>query len=131
MQDAKNPRRSQQREVIYETLKNTKSHPTAEWIYENVKKVLPDIGIATVYRNLKQMAESGVVKTLETTENKLHYDADLSEHSHFVCLHCGKITDIFLQTNAKESLQQLGYEVEHQKMIFYGKCPNCIENSSN
>ncbi len=91
----KSVRHSTQREVIYETLKNTTSHPDVDAIYKEVKRRLPDIGVATVYRNLKMLVAAGKVNTLETTRNCIHYDADVSNHSHFICSECGKIQSCF------------------------------------
>lgn len=123
----KSVRHSTQREVIYETLKNTTSHPDVDAIYKEVKRRLPDIGVATVYRNLKMLVAAGKVNTLETTRNCIHYDADVSNHSHFICSECGKITDVFIKSDLTEELEKSGYRVEREKFVFYGICPECIE----
>ena len=44
---------SRKREAIYQTVCDTKVHPTAEWVYEALKPVYPDLSLGTVYRNLK------------------------------------------------------------------------------
>ncbi len=121
----RNTRYSLQREVIYETLKSTKAHPDCETIYEMVRGKLPDIGMATVYRNLKRLVDDGLVCTLETTRDSIHYDADTSDHAHFICSECGRIIDIFASFNLEKEVEQTGFKVDKKKIIFYGICPDC------
>lgn len=121
----KNSRYSRQREVVYEALKATKEHPDCETVYETVKKLLPGIGMATVYRNLKRLVEDGLVVTLETTKNSVHYDADVSDHAHFICSRCGRIIDIFADFKLEKEVEKNGFSVEGKKIVFYGLCPDC------
>jgi ferric uptake regulator, fur family len=122
---------SQQRRLIYETLANTTAHPDVDAIFAEVKKKLPDIGIATVYRNLKQLAADGLVNTLETTKDCIHYDADVSNHAHFVCERCGKIKDLFIALPDSGAVEKLGYKVKREKLVFYGVCPECGRHNEN
>lgn len=119
-------RNSVRREIIYDIVASTKSHPTAEWVYERARLISDGIGIATVYRNLRSMAECGRLDTVETTDGITHYDADLSTHAHFVCKECGKILDFdFCADECEHSLVADGYEVERRKLVLYGVCPDC------
>lgn len=124
-------RYSRQREAIYEVLKNTKSHPDADWIYEQVRKTCPNISLGTVYRNLKSLSESNRLLTLETSKNSLHYDADTSSHSHFICRQCGAISDIYEVSDMAEKLIARGYGVDEEKSVFYGTCPDCAGKGVN
>lgn len=121
----KNGRYSRQREVIYEALKSTTAHPDCETVYEMVREKLPGIGVATVYRNLKRLVSDGLAVTLETTKDSLHYDADVSDHAHFVCSKCGRIIDIFSRFDIEEAVEQTGFKVDKKKIVFYGVCPDC------
>ena len=105
-------RGSLQREVIYETLKGTAAHPDVDAILAMIKDKLPGIGVATVYRNLRALVDEGRVVTLETSLGSIHYDADVSDHAHFVCRHCGRISDLFIGSPLTKSVEELGYEVE-------------------
>ena len=46
---------SKQRELILNSLRNRKDHPTAEKLYLDLKNEMPELGIATVYRNLSDL----------------------------------------------------------------------------
>ncbi|MGN0709492.1 MAG: transcriptional repressor, partial [Anaerovoracaceae bacterium] len=43
---------SKQKQLIYDIVKSTDTHPTADWIYNKAREKMPNIGVATVYRNL-------------------------------------------------------------------------------
>ena len=122
-------RGSLQREVIYETLKGTTAHPDVDAIFAMVKDKLPGIGVATVYRNLRALVDEGRVVTLETSLGSIHYDADVSAHAHFVCRHCGRISDLFIGSPLTKTVEELGYEVEEEKSILYGLCPDCAKEA--
>lgn len=123
-------RHSACRDAIYQTLCSTKTHPCAEWVYEEVQKRLP-VGIATVYRNLKQLESAGLIVAIETTQGSVHYDADTSEHGHFICEDCGKIIDIDILPASVALAQECGYEVKRSKIVLYGKCPTCKKQVNN
>ena len=123
-------RYSPQRDTVYDILKGTKSHPDAEWVYAECQKRIPNISLGTVYRNLKTLAACGLIETLETERQVVHYDADISEHAHFICQQCGRIIDIFDFGSLKSQLEAEGYEVDSQKMLFYGICRDCAVKKS-
>ncbi len=123
-------RYSVQREIIYETLLNTKEHPDVDALVAAVREKLPDVGVATVYRNLKKLVECGLVHTLETTDNRIHYDADTRHHAHFICKRCGKITDLFVATSLEHEVEKMGYSVDSEKLVLYGVCPECGSKQS-
>lgn len=122
-------RGSLQREVIYETLKGTTAHPDVDAILAMIKDKLPGIGVATVYRNLRALVDEGRVVALETSLGSIHYDADVSAHAHFVCRRCGRISDLFIGSPLTKTVEELGYEVEEEKSILYGLCPDCAKES--
>lgn len=118
-------RYSRQRELIIDIIKNRKDHPTADAIYNTARAREPNISLGTVYRNLKLLSDEGVIITLETEDKKIHYDGDLSRHSHFICEDCGKIIDLFRPAPTPTELSDLGLTVSGEKCIYYGKCLNC------
>lgn len=116
---------SKQREAIYETLRLMHTHPSAEELYARVRESLPEVGMATVYRNLKTLVRRGLVSTVETADDRVHYDGDVTPHAHFVCERCGRITDLYGSDGGAELLASAGYKVEREKRVYYGVCPEC------
>ncbi len=69
---------------VYSALAATKSHPTAEELYWLVKKRQPGISLATVYNTLDALCDHGMCRRLPAATGGARYDADLSDHLHFV-----------------------------------------------
>lgn len=120
-------RETRQRRVVYETIKNTQTHPTADWIFEQVRNTLPKISLGTVYRNLSVLKDEGVVREIYGVDRRAHYDADLSPHAHFICSDCGQIWDVFgvPEIDWRTLKDLVGCEVSDQQLDFHGRCAAC------
>ena len=118
-------RYSRQRELITEIIKGRKDHPTADMIYNTARELEPNISLGTVYRNLKLLVDEGVIITLETEDKRLHYDGDISRHSHFICNNCGKIVDLFKPADTPQEIKDAGLTVTGEKCVYYGLCNGC------
>ncbi len=118
---------SKQRESVLQYLKNTKAHPTAEQIYADLKPKLPNLSLATVYRNLAQLCQSGSVIRLSAGDKTDHYDADTSDHQHFVCRACGRVSDLFFRLPPELLDENLGecFCADSYKLYVYGTCARC------
>ena len=120
---------SKQRESILNYLRNTREHPTAERIYSDLKPEIPNLSLATVYRNLGQLCEAGKVIRLATGDKTDRFDADISDHQHFVCTSCGTVSDLFLKLPSEflnENLNE-NFSADNYKLYVYGICGRCGE----
>ena len=120
-------RETRQRRVVYETVKETTSHPTADWIFDKVRTTLPKISLGTVYRNLAVLKDEGLVHEICGIDRCTHYDANTSSHAHFICTDCGSISDVHsTQDYDWRSVKELvGCEVTEQRTRFLGVCAGC------
>jgi Fur family peroxide stress response transcriptional regulator len=122
-------KQSKKREAIYELICSTKSHPNADWVYANLKPIYPDLSLATVYRNLAAFRESGVLACVATVNGQERYDGNTAPHSHFICTHCGCVTDVDVPGPGKEMFsllaEQTGAQIDSCKLHFYGRCTDC------
>ena len=121
---------SAKREAIYKTIAEMKSHPSAEQVYEKLRDEIPDLSLGTVYRNLALFRKSGKIRSVGVLGGHERFDADLSDHAHFVCERCFEIRDIFvpddsLEMNIIEQLESGGCTVSSRSMVFYGLCAGC------
>lgn len=114
-------RYSKQREAVYAALCSTDSHPDAYKIYEEVKKTMPSIGLGTVYRNLNELCRLNKIKKVSSTVNTDRFDANLSEHAHFVCTECERIYDMQMPQGITSDVEG----VARKELTFYGVCENC------
>lgn len=121
-------RSSKQRDAVLQVLKESCDHPTADVIYERVKVQIPNISLGTVYRNLGQLKEEGLITIVESSDTKVHYEGNLTDHIHFLCKKCCEITDVFCTPQVPEALKEIGLQVESQKTVYYGLCNACRNN---
>lgn len=111
-----------QRVVIAEYVLHTHSHPTADEILQAVADRLPVLSRATVYNTLHTLVEAGVIQEVVTDAGSVRYDANTSDHHHFVDVKSGKIFDIPKEF-VPELKEKLGdqYKVHGYKVVFYGE----------
>lgn len=118
-------RYSHQRQLVYEALASTKTHPDANWVYNKVRDAMPHISLGTVYRNLNELADAGQIKRISAVGNVERYDADTSYHAHLICKVCGRIFDATPEeiklTDADD------FTVESAEIMIYGKCATCTK----
>lgn len=120
-------RRSEQRELIYAYVRASTAHPSAEEVYNALKTQAPALSLGTVYRNLKLLESLGKLRRVTTRQNVERYDAMTSDHAHFVCRECGKVTDLFdvdLSRIKAENAPTCG-SVSGVDLIFEGVCCAC------
>ena len=113
-----------QRVAVYMELVSRRDHPSAEELYESHKGKMEGISLATVYRALSSLEKAGLVFRVPTFEDKVHYDARLDRHSHFVCVRCGRIQDLDFVPPA-EGLSVDASAVLGCTFVCYGLCSAC------
>lgn len=119
---------SKQKELILQTVKENRIHPTAEAVYEMVREKIPNISLATVYRNLNKMSEKGLLKKLDNIDGVARFDGETSEHHHFVCEKCGQIFD--LDKSDFPALEKIAenksnFIIKTYDITLKGVCYNC------
>ncbi|MFN7160058.1 MAG: Fur family transcriptional regulator [Candidatus Gracilibacteria bacterium] len=87
-----------QKRAIYETLCESKMHPTAEELYDTVHKIFPNMSFATVYDNLRKFVATGVCREVYFQDGTARFDANAEEHHHILDKD-GRIYDVCLPEN--------------------------------
>jgi Fur family peroxide stress response transcriptional regulator len=121
-------RRSRQRNLILEVLRQTTSHPTAKWIYDRARKQLPELSLGTVYRNLAVLVKQGLANKLDFGSSFDRYDARTVPHHHFVCEKCGSVSDLDLPVDdslTRNLRKATGLEATRHEIRLYGLCERC------
>ncbi len=112
-----------QKKVILDYLKSTKSHPSALEVFAKVKKKLPRISLGTVYRILNSLKEKGEILEIQT--EVFRYDGDISPHYHFICQDCKRIFDVE-EKFAVLNFQKLKVgKIKNYQIYLYGLCQKC------
>ena len=130
---------SKQRELVLESLRHRKDHPTAEKLFIDLKKQMPELGIATIYRNLTELCESGMISKIKTKTGPDRYDGNQKPHIHFECNNCGKIIDIYLEEEQKKQMDKITQQIieaeeikaENTALYLEGLCKKCKEKSKD
>lgn len=118
---------SRQRDAVYQELCLRKDHPTANELYFAIKEKIPSISLATVYRNLTQLEADGKILRI-TGGLSDRFDGDITPHSHFVCLSCGRVIDICVKKEGKDEIEDFGGIITGKTVTYSGYCPECSKN---
>lgn len=120
---------SRKRMAILNSLRNTRTHPTADWIYTQLKPENPNLSLGTVYRNLKMFCETGKAISVGVINGQEHFDGFVHPHAHFVCDTCGAVLDVDESFFGPEELAELsektGCSVTSAAVTFHGTCSAC------
>ncbi len=123
-------RNTKQKQLILETLKKNKNHPTIMELYDEIKSIDPSVGQATVYRNVNKLIEEGKIKKV-ITDNGFCFDCDCNTHYHLECSKCGRIVDIFDDKYIKMIRRieaEYSVKIEDSNILFKGICQKCCDN---
>ena len=123
-------RNTVQKQIILDSIKNTKIHPTASDLYDILSKVDNTIGKSTIYRNLNQMVDNGDIKIITTHNGAKRYDGDMEDHDHFICSKCGRVLDLGNDTSNDTTPIEKKYKfkIVNKNTIYEGICENCLKN---
>lgn len=119
---------SKQRNLIYETVYNNRTHPTADFVYCELKKDNPNLSMGTVYRNLQQLTENGKILKLHIPGRADRFDGNTDPHYHSICEVCGEVDDIFIEyLDDIDKLvgSKFGISVQSHTITFNVVCDKC------
>lgn len=117
-----------QRQVLYETMREMKGHPSPEEVHERMRETIPSVSLATVYKNIHLFVASGVFREMSVHHGTLRVEMNREEHHHMVCSICRSITDVEASDVDLRLPQQTlpnGFLVERCSVDIIGICPAC------
>ncbi|MDR2359713.1 MAG: transcriptional repressor [Oscillospiraceae bacterium] len=120
-------RRSDKRDAILEALRSNKSHPSAETLYESLRTTIPNLSLGTVYRNLAKFKDDGIIVSVSTVNGQERYDADISQHDHFICDRCGMVIDVPERSGCERDAPS-GFTITRVETIYRGICSDCVDS---
>lgn len=116
------------REEVYRSVAGSCEHPDVDSVYRQVRRTIPRISLDTVYRAVRLFKDIGLLRAVDAAPDRVRYDADLSQHGHFVCTQCGAAHDLsgrgFRRPRVPENVRALGTIVE-TRVEFRGICRDC------
>jgi Fe2+ or Zn2+ uptake regulation protein len=118
-----------QRKLVLGILAQTSGHLDAYDIYERGRHHDANLSLSTVYRTLNVLKETGVVNELHLDDEQHHYELDKKgEHSHLVCLACGRVIEVDTAIFSETALavgEEHGFEIASAQVELAGYCANC------
>ena len=123
--EAKGIRPSFQRISILKYIMEKMDHPSVEEIYGALVNQIPTLSKTTVYNTLNYLIEKGIITALTIDDKEGKYDYIEVPHAHFLCIKCGKIYDIELDSEIYGLKSSEGHEINDVQINFKGICKNC------
>ena len=118
-------RYTQQRQIIWDEIRNSSKHRDAEEIYLIIKKKNKiKVSRATVYRTIDVLVKNNLVRKMELGDGRALYEHKFEEehHDHMICVETGKITEFYnekLEDLQEQIVKDQGYElVRHVHQLF-------------
>lgn len=122
-----------QRIEIFREVAQTGDHPDADQIFQRVRNRMPTVSLDTVYRTLWLLNDLGLVVTLGFSRERARFDANLTEHHHFVCERCGFTRDFYSEAldniSLPDSVDSLG-QIGATHVEVRGVCRECLETGA-
>jgi Fe2+ or Zn2+ uptake regulation protein len=101
---------------------STSDHPTADEVWTRVRKKFPMVSRATVYNTLNLLVSRGLLRQVVLTGGRVVFDANVSDHHHFIEVDTGKIHDIPWSSLEVKNVERLaGFEVAEYQVVLRGK----------
>lgn len=119
-------RPSVQRVAIYSYLCENPIHPDIEKIYSDLAPIYATLSKTTVYNTLKLFEEKNIVQSVKIEDDKLRFDANITQHIHFKCENCENIFDIPQEQASHPKIPE-NYKIKKIQTYIWGFCPNCKE----
>lgn len=111
------------RVMIYDYLREHRTHPTADEIYSALSPVAPTLSKTTVYNTMKLLSSEGVIKTITIEEQQARFDACIDTHGHFLCKDCGKVFDFDTELPSMKIPE--GFSPSVTEIYCIGRCKGC------
>lgn len=121
-------RKTNQREGVFQVLKDSNGPLTPQEILERTQKITNNVGIATIYRTIKLLAETNKIVMVTLPDGQTRYEmAHLDHHHHFKCRACSKIFDLdhCPIEIGKNLLLPNGFSLEGHEITLFGLCAEC------
>lgn len=111
------------RVMIFDFLKENRTHPTVDEIYTALHPAAPTLSKTTVYNTLKTFVKAGITKLVTIEEQQSRFDGCTDIHGHFICNECGKVFDFDTDMPAVDGLED--FEITTHDVYCGGICKDC------
>lgn len=106
-------------------------HADTESIIGMVRRDLGVVSHQAVYDVLRTLTDAGLLRRFQPMGSVARYEPQADDnHHHAVCRTCGAISDVDCAVGRAPCLtaaDDAGYEIGEAEVIYWGRCPDCVE----
>ena len=119
-----------QRTMILKAISSL-GHASIKEIDEFLNKNSLKLPLTTIYRNINVLLNDHYIrKVVGSLDNDIYELIPLKEeHSHFICEKCGKIIDVKLSEDFKQTYDENGNFYLRKHVTYYGICKDCLKTN--
>ena len=108
-------------------------HGTAFAVTEVVRAEIGVISRQAVYDALEILVDRGLIRRIQPAGSPARYENRVGDnHHHLICRTCGRMVDVDCavgDTPCLTAADDQGYEIDEAEVVYWGRCPECIEES--
>ena len=108
-------------------------HITADAVAEVVRTGIGAISLQSVYDALALLVSEGLIRRIQPSGSPARFEDRIDDnHHHLICRACGRVVDVDCAVGAAPCLTPIddgGYEIDEAEVAYWGRCPDCLEQS--
>jgi Fur family transcriptional regulator, stress-responsive regulator len=108
-------------------------HITADAVAEVVRTEIGAISLQSVYDALGLLVSEGLIRRIQPSGSPARFEDRVGDnHHHLICRTCGRMLDVDCATGVAPCLTPIddrGYEIDEAEVAYWGRCPDCLEQS--
>jgi Fe2+ or Zn2+ uptake regulation protein len=108
-------------------------HITADVVADVVRAEIGAISLQSVYDALGLLVSEGLIRRIQPPGSPARFEDRVGDnHHHLICRTCGRVVDIDCAVGSAPCLTPIddsGYEIDEAEVAYWGRCPDCLEQS--
>ena len=108
-------------------------HITADAVADVVRTEIGAISLQSVYDALGLLVSEKLIRRIQPSGSPARYEDRVGDnHHHLICRACGRVVDVDCATGSAPCLTAIddrGYEIDEAEVAYWGRCPDCLEES--
>jgi Fe2+ or Zn2+ uptake regulation protein len=108
-------------------------HIMADAVAEVVRTEIGAISLQSVYDALGLLVSEGLIRRIQPSGSPARFEDRVGDnHHHLICRTCGRVVDVDCAVGSAPCLTPLddrGYEIDEAEVAYWGRCPDCLEQS--
>jgi Fur family ferric uptake transcriptional regulator len=110
-------------------------HITADEVAEIVRAEIGAISLQSVYDALGLLVAEKLIRRIQPSGSAARFEDRVGDnHHHLICRSCGRIVDVDCAVGSAPCLSAVddrGYAIDEAEVAYWGRCPDCLEQSQS